>query len=377
MTLNEPTSDDQTANETSASLQSTGSVSYGIIGTGMMGLEHIANLDALDGAVVSAIADPEPISRQRATELMPGVASFADYQDLLADDSCDAYVIATPNHTHFPIIKAVMKTGKPVLIEKPLCISVEECQEVVDLARDYPNPVWIGLEYRYMAPVAKLLEEVAKGSVGQVKMIAIREHRFPFLPKFQNWNRFSANSGGTLVEKCCHFFDLMTLIADSTPERIYASGGQDVNHLNETYDGKRSDILDNAFVIIDYANGVRASLDLCMFAEATRNQEEISVVGDQGKVEALIPDDIVRIGRRGTDTIGTVQDQIVRAEVPYEGFHHGSSFIEHQLFRRAIQTGEAAQVNAMNGLLSVAVGVAAQLSIQEGRPVRLNEVWTG
>ncbi len=353
----------------------TGSVSYGIIGTGMMGLEHIANLNVLDGATVTAIADPEPISRQRATELVPGVAGYDDFLELLADDPCDAYVIATPNHTHFPIIAAVMQTGKPVLIEKPLCITVQECQEVVDLAADYSSPVWIGLEYRYMAPVARLLDEVRKGAVGQVKMIAIREHRFPFLEKFQNWNRFNATSGGTLVEKCCHFFDLMTLIADAMPKRIYASGGQDVNHLDETYEGQRSDILDNAFVIVDYANGIRASLDLCMFAEATRNQEEISVIGDRGKVEALIPDDIVRVGQRGPDFIGSVAEQVVKADVPYGGFHHGSSFVEHQLFLQAIRTGEAPHINAMHGLLSVAVGVAAQLSIHEGRPVDLDEVW--
>ena len=53
-----------------------------------------------------------------------------------------------------------------------------------------------------------------------------------------NWNRFNANSGGTLVEKCCHFFDLMCLIVGAKPRRVMASGAQDVNHLDEVYDGK-------------------------------------------------------------------------------------------------------------------------------------------
>jgi predicted dehydrogenase len=55
-----------------------------------------------------------------------------------------------------------------------------------------------------------------------------------------NWNRFNKNTGGTLVEKCCHFFDLMTLIANSNPVRVMASGAQTVNHLDERYDGKVS-----------------------------------------------------------------------------------------------------------------------------------------
>lgn len=86
-----------------------------------------------------------------------------------------------------------------------------------------------------MPPVARLLAEVRKGSVGRVHMVAIREHRFPFLVKVNNWNRFNRNTGGTLVEKCCHFFDLMTLIMGRKPKRVLASGSQAVNHLDEVY----------------------------------------------------------------------------------------------------------------------------------------------
>ncbi|GBL21726.1 hypothetical protein EMGBS4_17860 [Acidimicrobiaceae bacterium] len=64
----------------------------------------------------------------------------------------------------------------------------------------------------------------------------------PFLEKVDNWNRFSVNTGGTLVEKCCHFFDVMGLIAQSKAQRVFASGSQDVNHLDEIYDGRKSDI---------------------------------------------------------------------------------------------------------------------------------------
>lgn len=53
-----------------------------------------------------------------------------------------------------------------------------------------------------------------------------------------NWNRFNVNTGGTLVEKCCHFFDLMRLFAGANPVCVMASGGMDVNHKDEIYDGK-------------------------------------------------------------------------------------------------------------------------------------------
>ncbi len=350
-------------------------VTYGVIGTGMMGVEHIENINALDGAVVTAIADSHEASLKAGRKAAAGpVTAYADYREMLAADACDAYVIVTPNFTHAEITADVMQTGKAILLEKPMCTEVSQCQELVRAAADYSSPIWVGLEYRYMAPVQALINEVASGVAGSTKMISIREHRFPFLTKIDDWNRFSANTGGTLVEKCCHFFDLMNLIAGVRPTRVYASGAQDVNHLDEIYGGRRSDILDNAYVIVDYENGIRASLDLCMFAEASHNQEEIVVVGDLGKVEALIPDDVVRVGIRGQHGFGNVDEKPATSDAPYAGLHHGSSFVEHQRFLDVIINGGKPEVTVEDGLWSVAVGAAAHRSIDEGRAITLDEV---
>jgi predicted dehydrogenase len=350
-------------------------VRYGVIGTGMMGIEHIENLNVLDGAAVTAIADPHGPSREAGAAAAEGpVKVFDSHDDLLADGGCDAYVVVTPNFTHAEIMADVMTSGKPILLEKPMCTEVSQCQDLVAAAAGYPSPIWVGLEYRYMAPVQRLLAELDTGVVGTTRMIAVREHRFPFLAKIDHWNRLSVNTGGTLVEKCCHYFDLMNLIAGSRATRVYASGSQDVNHLDEIYDGRRSDIIDNAFVIVDYESGIRASLDLCMFADATHNQEEISVVGDRGKLEALIPEDLVRIGRRGAHWIGQVEQVTVQSQAAHVGLHHGSSYIEHQRFLDVIRNGGEPEVTVEDGLWSVAVGVAAHRSIDEGRPIAVSEV---
>ena len=123
---------------------------------------------------------------------------------------------------------------------------------------------------------------------------------------FPRWGTGTGSTeitGGTLVEKCCHFFDLMTLIAESKPVRVYGSGAQDVNHLDERYDGEIPDLLDNAFVIVDFENGIRAMLDLCMFAEGSRNEQELAVTGDVGKVESFVPEAVMRVGRRAERTV--------------------------------------------------------------------------
>ena len=357
-------------------------VRYGIIGSGMMGLEHLWNLHHIPGASVTAIADPNEPSRLFTIAMDEGrnqIAEFTDHRELLGSGLVDAVIISTPNMTHRAILDDVLATDLHLLVEKPLCTTVSDCHAVIEAAgarrdRGCDAVIWVGLEYRYMPPVAALLEQVHRGAIGRPTMVSIREHRFPFLKKVDNWNRFNRNTGGTLVEKCCHFFDLMNHITGDRPVRVLASGGQDVNHLDETYDGEVPDILDNAFVIVDYEGGARALLDLCMFAEASHHQEELSVVGPLGKVEAFLPDATVRIGLRSEGRAG-VRAEVVRNErVAYEGFHHGSSYLEHLDFIEAIRSGKPPSVDVEAGLLSVAMGVAAHRSIDRGMPVLIDDV---
>ena len=360
----------------------SGEIRYGVIGTGMMGCEHITNLLHLPGAVVTAIADPHEHSRawaQLAVGLDTPLQTFASHHDLLASGLCDAVVIATPNHTHHDVLIDVLRSPHHVLVEKPLCTTVKDCLDAIAVAAEtseqWPERVvWMGLEYRYMPPTRALHDEVRAGTVGRVRMVAIREHRFPFLPKVGDWNRFNRNTGGTLVEKCCHFFDLMTLLVGARPVRVLASGAQDVNHLDERYDGEVPDILDNAYVIVEYEGGERAMLDLCMFAEASKNEQEISVVGATGKLEAMVTEGVLRIGRRAEGIGSFIERPVHDQGVLHEGLHHGASYLEHVAFAEAIRDGLAPAVTLLDGLMSVAVGVAAHRSIDEGRPVTIEEV---
>lgn len=361
-------------------------VRYGIIGVGMMGREHLINLHHLrhQSAAVVCVADTHIASQQLALQLAqsfhwPTLKVFSDHRELLDSGLCDVVVVSTPNMTHYQILMDIITHPKPhhVLVEKPLCTTVADCKKVVEAARRRPEIlIQVGLEYRYMPPVAKLIEIVKDGTLGKIRMVAIREHRFPFLVKINNWNRFNCNSGGTLVEKCCHFFDLMRLFAGANPVRVMASGGVDVNHKDEIYDGKVPDIIDNAYVIIEFENGSRGMLDLCMFAEGSKNEQELSVVGDIGKGEAFVPESIVRVGNRlkGRDGVQTIKAEDDR--IKYEGLHHGSSYLEHLNFLSAIRAegDQSLSVDLNDGLVSVAIGVAAQLSIELGRFVTIQEV---
>ncbi len=352
---------------------------YGLVGTGMMGIEHINNVAITPGAKIVAIADPVDASLDWARSALGGAAdvqAFSSSADL-AKAGLDAVIVASPNYTHRAVLEPLFDAGLHILCEKPVATTVDDARWIVDRAARSPGIFWTAMEYRYMPPAAEFVRQVQDRRVGRLQMLSIREHRFPFLPKVGDWNRFSANTGGTMVEKCCHFFDLMRLIVGSEAVHVYCSGAMDVNHRDERYDGRTPDIIDNSFTTVDFANGVRAMLDLSMFAEGAEDQEEIVAVGDQARLDVRIPSgDIVFSPRTGFMQPKAVE----RTHVPVDpqalaaGHHHGATFYQHQKFFHAVANGAPVEVSAHDGMMAVAIGAAAELSAREKRVVALSEL---
>ncbi len=362
---------------------------YGLIGAGMMGREHVRNLALIPGAMVTAISDPDigscvESAAAVATVMGKAPVTFNNHADLLDKGEIDALVIASPNDTHKDILADIFaaRHALPVLVEKPVCTNAEDCHWLASKGAAHKAPIWVAMEYRYMPPVQELMTEIRNGTVGDLQMLAIREHRFPFLPKVGDWNRFNRRTGGTLVEKCCHFFDLMRLIMADDPVRVYASGAMDVNHQGESYAGAKPDIIDNAYVIVDFLSGRRALLDLCMFAEGSYWQEVISATGNRGRVEAFIPGPArfwpggaerhseIEVSLR--DPKGPVRRPVhVDEKILQAGDHHGSTYFQHLGFHKAVTAGGKVDVTLEDGLKSVLIGLAAEQSAREGRAISL------
>ncbi len=347
----------------------------------MMGREHIRNLRLFPETQIVALADPVEASLAASLrtvgEAAGDVATFADAEAMIAAGGLDAVIVASPNYTHRATLEPLLASQAAILCEKPLCTTLEDARFVVEAAGSREAFFWTGMEYRYMPPVTRFVERIAAGEVGRLVMLSIREHRFPFLVKVGDWNRFSRNTGGTMVEKCCHFFDLMRLIVGAEAVSVFCSGAMDVNHLDERYGGERPDIIDNSYTIVEFEGGARAMLDLCMFAEGEEQQEAIAAVGDQAKLEVTIPaGDLVFSPRT---PLGAPK-AVVREHVPVDeaalkaGSHHGATYYQLAAFLDAVHGRGAVQVTAEDGLKAVAIGAAAELSAREHRVVRLDEL---
>eukprot|EP00938_MAST-03A_sp_MAST-3A-sp1_P000721 g721.t1 len=403
----------------------TEQLQFGLVGCGAIGQEHIRNLALLqlktEGNVrlIACCDTNEKIRSLARKNAAKDVKIYDSYKKMLSEEmSMNAIIVATPNWHHIHILrdllgedaKARESSKRPllhILCEKPLCTNVKDCLEVESMLKrtGYAQGkamFWVGMEYRFIPSVGRLISEIDKGTVGMPKMVHIREHRFPFLMKVDNWNRFAKNTGGTLVEKCCHFFDLSArMLREQKPVRVFATGAQDVNHLDEKLkgvgEGLVPDIIDNAFTVVDWSNGSRSCLDLCMFAEASQNQEEISVVGSKGKIEAHAPahgaitsadqdppNVLIGTRREWKDRVDPpppplpLQKLCVHAplDVQKAGYHAGATYFELKAFYDAIHRGEPykATVDVRDGTLAVAIGQAAHISIKESRAVLMSEL---
>ncbi|MCB1334285.1 MAG: Gfo/Idh/MocA family oxidoreductase [Roseivivax sp.] len=363
-------------------------IHYGLVGCGMMGQEHLRNIALLDGAEVVAIYEPDAGMAAKAQALAPRARMVGSIAELLDVTPLDCLVIVSPNYCHADQLREIAsRRPLPVLVEKPLYTDAADHALIAALRQNYPAPIWVAMEYRYMPPIAALID-AAPAATGGIRMLTIREHRFPFLQKVGDWNRFNRNTGGTFVEKCCHFFDLMRLILRSDPVRVMASAGQAVNHLDESYHGQVPDILDHGYVIVDFASGARAMLELCMFAEGAEYQEVISAVGPVGKVEAFVPGP----GRFWPDHLGAppvaklvtsprAPQGAVSHPIPVDpdlleaGDHNGSTFYQHQRFLSLVRAGKGMpEVTLSDGAWAVRMGQAAQISAQERRVVSMDEI---
>ena len=344
-----------------------------------MGTEHIRNTLLEGRAEIGGLFDLASKSVAQAQQALAQYGQstpaqqYTSIAELCADGSIDAIFICTPNHTHLDVLRSVLVADKPIFLEKPIATSVADAWEVCKLAAAHPRTVRFGLQYRYKAIYAEAIHEVLeRKSIGAVQTLSMLEHRFPFLDKVGQWNKFNEFSGGTLIEKCCHYFDLLNLFAQSRPRRVYASGRKAVNFKSFNYENRSADGLDQASVIIDYDNNVVGNFELCMFVPGMN--EQLIVNADQGRLRAEENSAFGDKNRnsleiwRGEQGVSTLNHPSYPSYIDKAG-HQGSTFFEHVAFVDDLINGKYSGPSVADGFWSVLVGAAAQQSIATGMPV--------
>lgn len=282
-------------------------VKFGIIGCGQISLVgHIPNLLQIADAVIIAVSDISDYNLAAALKLAPQIKTFKDYREMLKLPEIDVIVVATPNWLHCKQVITALEAGRNVFC-KPLGIDQEECAKVKAALDKSGKLLQIGHELRHAKVLETAKAKLDSGIIGDVKLLLYSELRKPLLPGWRQTGR----TGGIMLEKNSHFFDLLNWFAESIPEKVIGIGANDVN--------KESPLIDNCLVAIEYSNGIKAQLTMCLFCEqGDRNGMEI--IGSKGMMR--ISGETLEIFQRNSEK--SEKSEIIDcSSSPKENMHMG------------------------------------------------------
>lgn len=338
-------------------------IKIGLIGTGRLTHEaHIPNLNLLDKIEISALCNRSEANLKKAQQLCKDdPVLLNDYKELLSRSDVDAVIISTPNHTHYEMIMESIEHGRHVFCEKPMALTLEECDRIIEKCDSSGMLVQIGLELRYSDIFCTARKILSEGHIGNVRMISAKSFRGPLTPSIGDW-RHSDLSGGLFLEKDIHLFDLINWFAGSSAEKVAAIGGKDV------YPG--DGILDNAWVIIEYRNKVKAMLGTCTFSPHG-NKSCFEIIGDKGKME--IRSDEKEIIITGRDRPDTVTHKIIPPEGERE-FRYPGALKQFEHFVECLERGRKPLTDPRLGKEALLVPLMAEEAVRSNDSFVFNRI---
>lgn len=143
-------------------------IRIGVIGYGYWGPNIVRNLQSLDGNQVVAICDKNPESLRRAKQAHPNLEVTPDSAELLASGQVDAIAVITPVWTHFDLAKSALENGKHVFVEKPLTYSVEQAEQLIELAEKKNLTIMVDHTFLFTGAVRKIHQLIDDGTLGEL-----------------------------------------------------------------------------------------------------------------------------------------------------------------------------------------------------------------
>ncbi|HWQ14132.1 MAG TPA: inositol 2-dehydrogenase [Roseiflexaceae bacterium] len=325
------------------------------LGAGRMGMTHLRNLVGIPGVRVRVVADVQFDAAERGAALVQAERASDDVEGTIRARDVDAVLIATPTPSHAPLIEACARAGKPVWCEKPVALTLEETRRVAEAVEAAGIPAMVGFMRRFDPGYAEAKRRIELGEVGRVERFRALSCDFSPPPL-----GFIRTSGGIFVDMLVHDFDLARFLVGEVAE-VSAWGAT----LIDPGFAQAGDV-DTAVALLRFENG---ALGVVEGARRTTWGYDIrtEVAGSEAKVvvEAFQKTPLVTscgLGYGG-DHFESFPD---RFEAAYRA--------ELAHFFDCLRTGRAPEPGVRDALESLRVALAATKSLQEGRPVRVEEI---
>jgi len=346
---------------------------------------------------VIAVCDPHPDSVAAARkEYGEDLRVYDRYQELLAEPGVDWVAVGSWNSLHREHAVAALRAGKHVFCEKPLATNLEDCLAIRDAVRDSGSLFSFGLVLRYSPFYRKIHELLRSGVIGNLVSFEFNEtiNFFHGCYIMGGWRRLREHAGTHLLEKCCHDMDIALWLADSLPVRVASFGGlnffrpENVGHTRRDEQGREvhttwnhvdlvnpftaeKDIVDNQVVILEYANGVRASFHANCSSGIT--ERRICLIGTEGALRADALSGIIEVQRISSNPEMQRFDTNVAGGHP--GGHAGGDEVLVESLHNSMRTGAAPLVGVEEGIKSAVVCFAIDEAMDTGKVVDLRPIW--
>jgi phthalate 4,5-cis-dihydrodiol dehydrogenase len=224
-------------------------INIGVIGAGAFGARHAQAIADVSSARVVAASRRNEAGLAEFTERFGG-RGYGDYQDLLNDDAVDAVVIVTPHHAHTEIVEAAARSGKHILLEKPMALNLDECDRIIQSTRDAGVKLMLGHTGHFI-PVIKIAKNLLEsGEMGEVVFGATTRSKKWMNPERRQWHLDRSTGGGMWMTIGVHALDQLTWLIDAPVESVSAQ-------MQTRFHNQDAD--DTGVALLRYANGATGS----------------------------------------------------------------------------------------------------------------------
>jgi myo-inositol 2-dehydrogenase/D-chiro-inositol 1-dehydrogenase len=331
-------------------------VRIGLLGCGRIGSMHADLISTqVEGASLAKVFDASDAAAA-AVAYRLGVEVAASAEELITADDVDAVAICTSTDTHIDLLVSAAQADKPVFVEKPLSLDLAEVDRGMEAVRQAGVPVQVGFNRRFDASHELVKSRVAAGDVGEVHLVRISS-RDPAPPPIS----YIEVSGGIFLDMTIHDFDMARFVTGSEVVEVYATGGVRV----DAAIGDAGD-LDTAVIVMTHEDGAITTIDNSRQAVYGYDQR-VEVFGSKGMVASENPLSTTTTFRNaeGGQT-STLPWFFLDRYIP-SYLAEWSDFV-------AMVGGEPSVVTLADGRAPLVIGLAAWMSVKEGRPVRTDEI---
>lgn len=324
----------------------------GLLGAGRIGQVHAVSIAGHPGSTLAAISDVNaPAAEALAAKYGADVRTS---DEIIADRSIDAVLVATSTDTHSDLIEAATAAGKSVLCEKPVDLSLERARACLAAAERNGKPVMIGFNRRFDPSFAALKAAFDAGDIGKGELLAVTSFD-PGPPPMA----YVKVSGGIFRDMMIHDFDICQWLMGGSPATVTAKASS----LVDPEIGKAGDF-DTAVVTLTYADGRIATIRNSRRA-AFGYDQRIEFLGSKGMLEAknMLENQVVKSTAAGVTAAKPMHFFLERYMPAYAA--------EWNAFIEAVNGGTAMPVTLAEGVAALAVAEAATESAKSGKTVTL------